>query len=185
MAVKRATSVPTNPRSWVAYSVSMIFTLSVLTLVYLLPHDIVDRSTATQQTIHHVAYIVPSMSRLGNLSTFSQVAQVTYLIELFCVPLLTWTYARYLKFDVAEIGYSKTRALLAITILPGAILVILLMFPFNPESQSWAGRMSRSLIESRSAFAIWSAILAMGISICIVGFFKWLGALYHAIRNAP
>ncbi|WP_200176674.1 hypothetical protein [Ectothiorhodospira shaposhnikovii] len=175
-----------NKNHQITCTASALFILVMTILVYLLPEDIIERSSIVQSIINHTASIVPSMSRLAALSTFSQPAQVTYLIELICIPLIILLFTRYdgVNVEKTKYGYSHARAILAITILPMVIIFFLIHFPFDPNDNTKSGRLSRSIIESKLAFGIWSAILITGISASILATYKWLAALVRAIKYA-
>ena len=156
-----------------AYSISVALLIVVLILTYTLPDDVLTRYPGLYRAIQAAGAVIPSIQRFGRLSTFPQVAQVVYALEVIAVPFLATLYIRSFKFDVSGMSSARLRAVVAIPFSLVLVLGMLTYIPGNPDGLAWSARISRSLVGSRLGFVFWSVVLTGSMAASVAVFIGW------------
>jgi len=145
------------------FMVFCAYILIVWALSYLIPENIFVVSPVIGEFMQWLGGWVPSVEKFGRLSSFPQVSQVLFLLELLSIPFMIILLLRLDQFRKVE--FTVVHWFLVILIVPLTFYGYFVHLPINSDGLGLSSRISRTILNSHFSFSLWMTVFTFGVSL--------------------
>jgi len=141
----------------------------VLLLSYLIPEDVLTKNPNLEAIVNWAGQLIPSIHNFGEVSPFSQVAKLVFMLEVISLPILMWI-------SISIIGPPKElnifKRLAVVSVLIFVAYKYFIWMPGDGLGHGFSSRLFSSMINSKFFFASWTSAFTVALSVLVSGTWK-------------